>query len=91
MTKVQRLLARLRSQLWVVSILVRSGMLTVLRPDKYVGMARVVRTQGTNATTGLAMAAVRRPHAVGLIDELGSLTWRELDQRCDARWQSGLA
>ncbi|WP_300399637.1 AMP-binding protein [Nocardioides sp.] len=84
MTKVQRLLARLRSQLWVVSILVRSGMLTVLRPDKYVGMARVVRTQGTNATTGLAMAAVRRPHAVGLIDELGSLTWRELDQRCDA-------
>lgn len=84
MTRLQRLLARLRTQLWVMSTLVRSGMLTLLRPDKYVGMARVVRTQGTNATTGLAMAAVRRPHAVGLVDERGSLTWRELDQRADA-------
>ena len=84
MTALRRLLERLRTQLWVLRTLVGSGMLTLLRPDKYVGMARVVRTQGTNATTGLAMAAVRRPHAVGLVDERGSLTWRELDRRSDA-------
>ncbi len=81
---VRRLLSRLGTQLWVLRTLVSSGMLTLLRPDKYLGMARVVRTQGANATTGLALAAVRRPHAVGLVDERGSLTWRELDRRSDA-------
>ncbi|CAN5277790.1 acyl-CoA ligase FadD12 [soil metagenome] len=84
MTRLRALLHQLSTQLWVLRTLVSSGMLTLLRPDKYVGMARVVRTQGTNATTGLAMAAVRRPHAVGLIDERGSITWRELDERSDA-------
>lgn len=37
-----------------------------------------------SATTGFAIAAVRCPHRPGLIDELGTLTWRQLDQRCDA-------
>ena len=78
------LVARLRTQLWVTRMLVRSRMLTVLRPDKYVGMVRVLRAQGTNATTGLSLAAVRRPHGTALVDERGSLTWRELDQRSDA-------
>lgn len=53
-------LRRLLTQLWVFRTLVRSRMLTLLRPDKYVGMARVLRAQGTNATTGLSLAAVRR-------------------------------
>ena len=84
MSRLLLIATRIRTQLWVLTTLVRSGMLTLLRPDKYVAMARVVGAQGTNATTGLAMAAVRRPHAVGLVDERGSLTWRELDRRSDA-------
>jgi fatty-acyl-CoA synthase len=34
--------------------------------------------------TGFAIAAQRCPDRPGLIDELGTLTWRELDQRSDA-------
>jgi acyl-CoA synthetase (AMP-forming)/AMP-acid ligase II len=35
-------------------------------------------------TSGFAAAAQRCPDRVGLIDELGALTWREIDQRADA-------
>ena len=75
---------RLSQLWWIVTTLVRSGMLAPLRPDKYLRMADVVRRQGTNATTGLSLAAARRPRAVGLVDERGSLTWVELERRCNA-------
>ncbi len=77
-------LAGLRTQLWVFSVLVRSRMLTLMRPDKYVGLVRVLRAQGTNATTSFSLAAIRRPHGTAIVDERGSLTWRELQQRADA-------
>ena len=73
-------ISRLRLQLWAFRQLVSSGMLTLLRPDKYVGMARVVRRFGTSATTGFALAAVRRPEGTAIIDERGSLTWDGLQQ-----------
>ncbi|MBV9831538.1 MAG: bile acid CoA ligase [Marmoricola sp.] len=69
---------------WIVTTLVRSGMLAPLRPDKYLRMADVVRRQGTNATTGLSLAAARRPRGTALVDERGSLTWAELERRCNA-------
>ncbi len=69
---------------WIAATLVRSGMLAPLRPDKYLRMAAVIRRQGTNATTGLSLAAARRPHATALVDEQGSLTWAELERRCSA-------
>ncbi|BBH17438.1 acyl-CoA synthetase [Nocardioides baekrokdamisoli] len=75
---------RLRSQLWAARQLTRSGMLAPLRPDKYVQMAKVLRNYGPHATSGFALAAARRPDGVALIDELGSLTWRQLQDRADA-------
>lgn len=76
--------AALRKQLWVARILMGSGMIALLRPDKYLGMARVIRAQGTHATSGFALAAARDPHGTGLIDERGSLTWTEVQQRAAA-------
>jgi fatty-acyl-CoA synthase len=35
-------------------------------------------------TSGFAAAAQRCPDRPGLVDELGTLTWREIDQRADA-------
>ena len=65
-------------------ILVQAGVLAPLRPDRYLRMARVVRQQGISLTVGFAMAAARCPDRPGLVDELGTLTWRELNDRCDA-------
>ena len=69
---------------WIATTLLRSGMIAPLRPDKYLRMADVVRRQGSNATTGLSLAAVRRPGGTALVDERGSLTWAELERRCNA-------
>jgi acyl-CoA synthetase (AMP-forming)/AMP-acid ligase II len=69
---------------WIATTLVRSGMIAPLRPDKYLRMGDVVRRQGTNATTGLSLAAVRRPGGTALVDERGSLTWAQLESRCNA-------
>lgn len=55
-----------------------------MRPDRYLRMGAAVRRAGMTATVGFAIAAQRCPDRPGLIDERGTLTWRELDDRCDA-------
>jgi acyl-CoA synthetase (AMP-forming)/AMP-acid ligase II len=75
---------------WRTATLARAGLIAPLRPDKYARMGLVVRRYGISATTGLALAAARRPDGVGLVDELGSLTWGELGRRSDAL-ASGIA
>ena len=84
MHAVRRLWSGLLKQLWVGKVLVGSRMITLMRPDKYVGMTKVIRTQGTHATSGFALAAVRDPRGVGLVDERGTLTWTEIQQRAGA-------
>ncbi|MDZ5619774.1 AMP-binding protein [Nocardioides sp. HM23] len=75
---------RLRTQLWATGHLLRSRMIGPMRPDRYVGMTRVLRRYGPHATTGFALAANRRPDATGLVDDRGSLTWQQIQDRADA-------
>ncbi|MFD0804862.1 AMP-binding protein [Nocardioides caeni] len=79
-----RRFAGLRTQLWVFRMLVSSRMLVLMSPAKYVRLVRILREQGTNATTSFALAAVRNPRGTALVDELGSLTWQELQDRSAA-------
>jgi fatty-acyl-CoA synthase len=81
---VTNVLDRIRRALWTIGVLIRSGMIAPLRPDKYVRMGLVIWRQGTTPMTGLGLAAARRPHATALIDELGSLTWAQLDSLSDS-------
>ncbi|BBY76194.1 acyl-CoA synthetase [Mycolicibacterium parafortuitum] len=71
-------------QVGLVSTLWRARLIAPLRPDRYLRMGLAVRRAGLNATIGFATAAQRCPDKPGVIDELGTLTWRELDDRCDA-------
>ena len=77
------LVTRVRETLWMVGVLLRAGMVPLVRPDRYVRMVMVVR-RGVTATTGIALAAARAPRRTALVDERGSLTWAELDAGCDA-------
>ncbi len=77
------LLGRLARTLWMVRVLVRAGMVPLVRPDRYVRMVAVV-LRGVTATTGIALAAARAPRRTALVDERGALTWAELDAGCDA-------
>ncbi len=75
---------RVRHARWRTATLARAGLIAPLRPDRYARMGLAVRRYGISATVGLALAAARRPHGVGLVDERGSLTWGELGRRSDA-------
>src|ERR1700742_2974071 len=68
----------------VLATLRRAGMIAPMRPDRYLKMAAAMRREGMAITVGFAGAAQRCPDRPGLIDELGTLTWRELDERCNA-------
>ncbi|MET0998532.1 MAG: AMP-binding protein [Marmoricola sp.] len=84
MTGVRGALGAVRRMLWTFRMLVASGMIAPMRPDKYLRQVLVIRRQGKNAMTGISLSAVRSPKATGLVDERGSLTWAELDRRSDA-------
>jgi fatty-acyl-CoA synthase len=47
-------------------------------------MGAAVRRVGMTATSGFATAAQRCPDRPGLIDERGTLTWKQIDNRSDA-------
>jgi acyl-CoA synthetase (AMP-forming)/AMP-acid ligase II len=55
-----------------------------MRPDRYIRMGAAVRRVGMTATSGFATAAQRCPDSPGLIDERGTLTWKQIDDRSDA-------
>ena len=78
------LLDRLNDTLGLVATMRRAGIIAPLRPDKYLRIAAAMQRENVSAVSGFASAAQRCPDRPGLVDELGTLTWREIDQRCDA-------
>ncbi|UGU04230.1 acyl-CoA ligase FadD12 [Mycobacterium intracellulare] len=74
----------LRETLGLIGTMRRAGLIAPMRPDRYVRIAAAMRREGMGMTSGFASAAQRCPDRPGLIDERGSLTWRELDERCNA-------
>lgn len=68
----------------LVQTLWRAGLIAPLRPDKYLRMGAAMRRVGMTATVGFAAAAQRCPDRPGLVDERGTLTWKQIDDRCDA-------
>lgn len=68
----------------LLATMARAGIIAPLRPDRYLRIAAAARREGLSVTSGFAMSAARCPDRPALIDELGSLTFRELDQRSDA-------
>jgi acyl-CoA synthetase (AMP-forming)/AMP-acid ligase II len=75
---------RITGTVGLVTTMVRAGIIAPLRPDKYLRIAAAMARENMGITSGFASAAQRCPDRPGLIDELGTLTWREIDQRSDA-------
>ncbi|HWF27443.1 MAG TPA: acyl-CoA ligase FadD12 [Mycobacterium sp.] len=76
--------SRLNQALGIMTTLRRAGMIAPMRPDRYLKMAAAMRREGMGITVGFASAAQRCPERPGLVDELGTLTWRQLDERINA-------
>jgi fatty-acyl-CoA synthase len=84
MSALARLLAPVRRLLTTLRVLVGSGLVAPMRPDRYLRQGLAVRRHGANAMSGIGLSAARAPRATAIIDERGSLTWAELDRRVDA-------
>ncbi|MDT5219649.1 MAG: hypothetical protein QOF15_1754 [Mycobacterium sp.] len=76
--------SRFEEALGVIGTFRRAGVIAPLRPDRYVKMAAAMRRVGMAMTVGFAGAAQRCPDRPALVDELGTLTWRQLDERINA-------
>ncbi|HUR51451.1 MAG TPA: AMP-binding protein [Mycobacteriales bacterium] len=64
-------------------ILLRAGLLRPARPDRLLGMALQAARWDLTPAGAYAVAAVRDPHGIAIVDDEGSLTFRELDRRTD--------
>lgn len=67
-----------------VRVLRRARLVAGLRPDKYLRMGAAMLREGVTSTVGIAVSAQRCPNRPALIDELGVLTYREIDTRANA-------
>ncbi|OBK53131.1 acyl-CoA ligase FadD12 [Mycobacterium kubicae] len=76
--------SRISQTLELVSTMRRARLIAPMRPDRYLKIAAAMRREGLGFTSGFAGAAQRCPDRPGLIDELGSLTWRQLEERSNA-------
>ncbi|QLL09546.1 acyl-CoA ligase FadD12 [Mycobacterium vicinigordonae] len=76
--------SRIEEALGVIRTMRRAGMIAPMRPDRYLKMIAAMRREGMGMTAGFAGAPQRCPDRLALIDELGPLTWRQLDERINA-------
>lgn len=67
-----------------VRVLGRAGVIRPYGPRTLVDIGRVVLQWGTGPAGGFATLAARAPHQVGVVDELGELTWGELQRRSNS-------
>jgi len=84
-------LARLGTKLFTVRTLARAGVAKPARPDRLVRSLRVLRAWGKTPASGYGVSAVRYPNEPAIIDELGTITFEELDRRTNAiarRWKA---
>lgn len=67
-----------------VRVLGRAGVIRPYGPRTLLDIGRVVLRWGTGPAGGFATLAARAPHQVGVVDELGELTWGELHRRSNS-------
>ncbi|HWH92622.1 MAG TPA: acyl-CoA synthetase [Baekduia sp.] len=84
MPQVQHVLDRVGATAQGVKVLAEAGVIRPMRPAKVVHMASTMLRWGPTPAAGYAVSAVRRPDKVGIVDELGTLTFREIHARTNA-------
>ena len=80
----RKLLSGLLHEAENVRILARAGLVAPLRPDKLARLGLAAVCWGASPATAMIAGAIRHPGATMVIDELGSLTWAEMDERTNA-------
>jgi fatty-acyl-CoA synthase len=69
---------------FTVKALVETGIVRPTRPDKLARIALTLSRWGPTPASGYIASAIRHPDEVAIIDELGALTFHEVNQRSNA-------
>jgi acyl-CoA synthetase (AMP-forming)/AMP-acid ligase II/uncharacterized protein YndB with AHSA1/START domain len=72
-----------QSQLAVARILTRAGVLSPGRPDRVARQLSALSKWGATVAGGYSAATARVPHADAIADELGTLTFGDVENRTD--------
>ena len=65
----------------MLRVMTTSGVIRPYNPVALAGVAKALHERGMGFAGGMEALAIRSPKDVGLIDEIGELTWKELDER----------
>jgi acyl-CoA synthetase (AMP-forming)/AMP-acid ligase II len=72
---------RLHTGAWAAAVSARAGLLGPFLPDQVIGMGLAVARYGRSLAGIFAAGAARTPRRSAVVDESGSLTYGELDDR----------
>ncbi len=65
----------------MLKVMTTSGVIRPYGPVTLAGVGKTILDWGIGFAGGIGALAIRSPERVGLVDELGELTWGELDER----------
>ncbi len=71
-------------QLGSVRVLAEAGIIRPIRPDRLWGVLRTLQKWGRSPAAGAISLAARFPDETMIVDELGTLSFREVDERSNA-------
>jgi fatty-acyl-CoA synthase len=71
-------------QLGSVRVLAEAGIIRPIRPDRLWGVLRTLQKWGRSPAAGAISLAARFPDETMIVDELGTLSFREVDERTNA-------
>ena len=77
-------LDRLSTKAFTARTLVESRMFAPTRPDKLVRSLLAINKWGPSPAAGCTSSAIRHPDAISIVDELGSLTFDEVNRGTNA-------
>ncbi|MCW3021846.1 MAG: AMP-dependent synthetase and ligase [Conexibacter sp.] len=84
MSPVEHVLELILNRAQAVKVLAEAGVIRPMRPERAVQMAATMLRWGPTPAAGYTISNVRRPDKVGIVDELGTLTFREIHERTNA-------
>jgi acyl-CoA synthetase (AMP-forming)/AMP-acid ligase II len=76
--------ARVTTKLHTLYTLAEAGIISPTRPDRLLSLAQTLLRWGPTPAAGYSAAAIRNPDGQAIIDELGTLTFREVHERTNA-------
>jgi fatty-acyl-CoA synthase len=80
----EKVAAQARNKAIAARVLTQSGVIRPFSPVTLASLVTTLRSWGMGMAGGFTAVAIRFPNRTGLVDELGDLTFREIDERSNA-------